>query len=111
MKLMRPMSNSTVQNPTGADTEPNLSAIMGLIEKMEKTPTRAMAISMPIAKAISLPLNHFAMDFDTVVPAISQPQPKIMKPKEANFALPGNETHQLLSQTSKPVPLNQSLTA
>ncbi len=56
-----------------------------------------MAISRPIARAISLPLNHFAMAFDTVVPAISQPQPKIMKPSDAILALPGNAVHQLSS--------------
>ena len=50
------------------------------------------------------------MDLDTVVPAISQPQPKIMKPREAILALPGMAVHQLSSQALKPVPWNHSLT-
>ena len=109
--VINPMKSRAVQKPTEAETEPNFSAIMGEMEKMAKTPTRAMAISRPMASAISLPLNHFAMAFDTVVPAISQPQPKIMKPKAANFALAGIATHQEPSHASKPVPLNASLMA
>ena len=46
-----------VQNPTGAETLPSLAAMTGLMEKIAKTPTRAIAISIPIARAISLPLN------------------------------------------------------
>ena len=53
------------------------------------TPNRARAISEPIAKAISRPLNHFTIPLDTVIPAISQPQPKIMKPQAANLAEAG----------------------
>ncbi len=67
-----------------------------------KTPTRAMAISSPMASAISLPSNHLAIVFDTVMPAISMPQPKIMNPSDASLALPGNDTHQLLSHVSMP---------
>ena len=48
------------------------------------------------------------MAFETVVPAISHPQPKIMKPSEAILALPGNATHQLLSQAQNSVVWNQS---
>ena len=50
------------------------------------TPRRASAISDPMANAISRPLNHFTIPRDTVIPAISQPQPKIMKPLAANLA-------------------------
>ena len=50
------------------------------------TPRRAKAISEPIAKAISRPLNHFTIPRETVIPAISTPQPKIMKPQAATFA-------------------------
>ena len=50
------------------------------------TPSRARAISDPIAKAISRPLNHLTIPLDTVIPAISQPQPKIINPQAANFA-------------------------
>ena len=68
-----------------------------------------MAISSPIASAISLPLNHLARIFDTLVPSISQPQPKIMKPSDAILALAGISTHQLPSHWAKPVVWNQSL--
>ena len=50
------------------------------------TPRRANAISEPIARAISRPLNHLTIPRETVIPAISQPQPKIMKPQAANLA-------------------------
>ena len=53
------------------------------------TPRRASAISDPIANAISRPLNHFTIPLDTVMPAISQPHPKIMNPQAANFAEAG----------------------
>ena len=103
MKVMRPMRRSTVQNATGATTVPKWLAMIGEIEKMANTPTRAIAISRPIARAISLPLNHFAIAFETVVPAISQPQPKSMKPKQAILALAGSVTHQELSQSARAV--------
>ena len=50
------------------------------------TPRRANAISEPIANAISRPLNHLTIPRLTVIPAISTPQPKIMKPTAANLA-------------------------
>ena len=53
------------------------------------TPRRANAISEPMAKAISRPLNHFTIPRETVMPAISQPQPKIMNPQAANLAEAG----------------------
>ena len=56
-----------------------------------------MAISSPIARAISLPSNHLAIVFETVMPAISIPHPNIMNPSDASLALAGNDTHQLLS--------------
>ena len=87
----------------------NLFEIIGASHITAKTPSRAMAISRPIASAISLPWNHLAMAFETVVPAISHPQPKIMKPSEAIFALPGNEVHQLSSQPQSCVVWNQSV--
>ena len=43
-------------------------------------PIRAVAISSPIANAISLPLNHFTIILETVIPAISTPTPKIAYP-------------------------------
>ena len=53
------------------------------------TPRRAKAISEPIANAISRPLNHFTIPRETVIPAISQPHPKIMNPQAANLAEAG----------------------
>ena len=101
---MSPIRSSTVQKPTGATTDwSNLLEMIGASHITANTPRRAIAISSPIARAISLPLNHLAMDLDTVVPAISQPQPKIMKPREAIFALPGIAVHQLPSHSLKPV--------
>ncbi len=46
-------------------------------------PSRAMATCIPIASAISFPLNHFATDFDTVIPAYSTPTPNTAKPNPA----------------------------
>ena len=48
-----------------------------------------MAISTPMAKAISWPVNHFTMPRLTVIPAISAPQPNTMKPQAANLAEAG----------------------
>jgi len=53
------------------------------------TPTRAIAISTPIARAISLPLNHLTIPLETVIPAISTPQPNSMKPIADIFAEAG----------------------
>ena len=78
------------------------------MENTANTPTRAIAISTPIAIAISLPLNHFAMAFDTVVPAISHPHPKIMNPNDAILALPGMDVHHVLSHAQKSVVWNHS---
>ena len=103
-KKISPMSSSTVQNATGATTEPSLAASHGEREKIENTPMRAMAISRPMARAISLPLNHLAIALETVVPAISQPQPKSMNPSEAILALAGTDTHHESSQLSSPLP-------
>ena len=61
-----------------------------------------------MANAISFPSNHLASVFDTVMPAISQPQPKIMKPRAASLALPGISVHHELSQRSNGVPWNMS---
>ena len=103
------MISSTVQKATGATTDlSKWFEIIGASHMTAKTPRRAMAISRPMARAISLLLNHLAMAFETVVPAISHPHPKIMKPSEAILALPGKETHQLSSQAQSPVPWNHS---
>ena len=105
------MSN-TAPNNTGADTDlPKLFDTIGASHIAANTPRRAIDISKPIAIAISLPLNHLAIALDTVVPAISQPQPKIMKPKQESLADAGNATHQELSHDSSPVPTKYSLIA
>ena len=104
-----------MQNATGITTVrssgPIQSARRGDMENMANTPTRARAISRPIASAISCPSNHLARVFDTVMPAISQPQPNIMKPRAASLALPGMAVHHDESQMSNAVPWNQSLMA
>ena len=117
-KQMRPTIRSTVQRNTGLTTlvgmNANISefATAGDMVKIANTPIRAIAISRPIAIAISLPLNHLAIARDTVIPAISQPQPKIMKPKHAKRAVPGRSINcQLVSVASSSEPTNQSLTA
>ena len=85
------MSNRMTQNKTERDTSftPPILAIAGEISTAAATPIRALAISSPIAKAISLPFNHLTIPFDTVIPAISTPQPKIIKPKAAILAEEG----------------------
>ena len=47
-------------------------------------PRRARASCRPIAKAISRPLNHFAIARLTVTPAISLPRPNIAHPAYAS---------------------------
>ena len=111
VKVMRPMKRRAVQNPTGPDTPPILSARIGDIEKMANTPIRAIAISRPMARAISLPLNHLAIALDTVVPAISHPQPKIMNPKDANLAEAGMDVHHESSHVANDEPAKASLMA
>ncbi len=49
------------------------------------------------------------MAFDTVVPAISQPHPKIMKPRHAIFALPGRAVHHEPSHALNSVAWNHSV--
>ena len=106
MKQRRPMQSRAAQKATGMTTEGGVdqSARRGEIVKMKNTPTRAIAISRPIARAISFPSNHLARVFETVIPAISQPQPKIMKPRAASLALPGIAVHHELSHWSRAVP-------
>ena len=101
-KFSRPMTSSNAENKNGATTEfmpftAKCSEMSGEKNIAAKTPIRAIDISKPIANAISLPLNHFARILLTVVPAISQPQPNIIKPNIAIFAEPGIEVHHELS--------------
>ena len=113
MKQMNPTHSNASTSSTGARTPISVkcSASRGEVTITSATPSRAIAISTPIARAISLPVNHFTMALDTVIPAISQPLPKIMKPREASLAEAGNVTHQLLSQWAKLLLANVSLNA
>ena len=88
---MRAMQSSTTPKATERDTStlsPNL-AKKGENIMQVATPRRASAISEPMASAISRPLNHFTIPRLTVIPPISAPQPKIMNPQAASFALAG----------------------
>ena len=88
MVIIKAMHNSTTPKATERLTStwpPNL-AKKGENIMHVATPSRARAISLPMAKAISRPLNHFTMPRLTVMPAISTPQPKIMKPLAASLA-------------------------
>ena len=68
---------------------PNILAMTGENIIHVATPKRARAISEPIARAISLPLNHFTIPRETVIPAISTPQPNIINPIADNLAEAG----------------------
>ena len=86
------MINAIINNTTPKATERETSTCPpSFAKKGEKiihvaTPKRANAISDPMAKAISRPLNHFTIPRETVIPAISTPQPNIMKPTAASLA-------------------------
>ncbi len=112
---MRPIKRRAVQKATGGTTEGSWglihSARRGEIEKIANTPIRAIAISRPMARAISFPSNHFAIALLTVMPAISHPHPNIMNPKAASLALPGIDVHHELSHSSSAVPWNRLLIA
>ena len=86
--MMRAMQRSTTPKATERETStlPPSLAKKGLKIMQVATPRRARAISEPMARAISRPLNHFTIPRLTVMPAISQPQPKIMKPQAASLA-------------------------
>ena len=82
------MHRSTTPKATERDTltSPPRRAKKGENIMQVATPRRARAISEPMARAISRPLNHLTMPRLTVMPAISQPHPKIMKPQAASLA-------------------------
>ena len=46
-------------------------------------PKRAIANWMPIARASSWPVNQRTIAFDTVIPVISYPTPKMANPSDA----------------------------
>ena len=91
MKQINPTHSRMTAASTGRDTLTGwiLLASRGEPSTTTATPMRAMAISTPMASAISLPLNHFTMPRDTVMPAISTPQPKSMKPMADSLAEAG----------------------
>ena len=88
MNMIRAIMSRITPKATERDTSmcPPKRANIGEKIMQVATPRRASAISEPIAKAISCPLNHLTIPRETVMPAISTPQPKIMKPTEANLA-------------------------
>ena len=85
------MQSSTTPKATERDTSTLPPSLAKNGEKIIQvaTPRRAKAISEPMARAISRPLNHFTIPRETVIPAISAPQPKIMKPQAATLAEAG----------------------
>ena len=88
MNMISAIINNTTPKATERDTSitpPNLANTGEKIIHVA-TPKRASAISDPIANAISRPLNHFTIPRETVIPAISTPQPNIMKPTADSFA-------------------------
>ena len=86
--MIKAIIKSTTPNATEreTDTSPPRRANIGEKIMQVATPKRASAISEPIASAISRPLNHFTIPRETVIPAISTPQPKIIKPIAENLA-------------------------
>ena len=91
MNIIRAIISSTTPKATERDTSmsPPIFAKTGEKIMHVATPSLANAISDPIANAISRPLNHLTMPRETVMPAISTPQPNIMKPMAANLAEAG----------------------
>ena len=91
---MSPMQQSNKLTATGRLTLMGvMAAITGEPNMTTATPTRAMAISMPMASAISCPVNHLTIPRLTVIPAISLPQPKTMNPMAASFADAGSPAY------------------
>ena len=89
--MMSAMHSSTTPKATERDTSmcPPSFAKNGEKIMQVATPRRARAISEPMARAISRPLNHFTIPRLTVIPPISAPQPKIMNPHAATLAEAG----------------------
>ncbi len=81
MKEITPMSITIKAKTIGAVTEKFLASGMD-IPTARAVPKRAIDICIPIAKAISLPLNQRTTAFEMVIPVASVPTPKMAKPKE-----------------------------
>ena len=72
MKRIKAILSAIVPTKTDVGISKAL-AIRGDPNNARNEPKRAKAISVPIASAISLPLNHFTIILDTVIPAPSAP--------------------------------------
>ena len=84
MKDNRPIQSRIRPMKIGMLMElPNARLNKGVTPIANPVPIRAQAISNPIARAISLPLNHFTMILETVIPAISTPTPNKAYPNDA----------------------------
>ncbi len=79
----------SINNPikTGAETSLNCIATGKPVEIANAVPNLAIDNCKPIARANSLPLNHFTIILETVIPAISTPTPNIAYPIAANMTL------------------------
>ena len=84
-KAIKPIHNIQRQSKIGAEILPKYLAAGTVIDKAKAVPKRAVAISKPIANAISFPLNHRTIILDTVIPAVSTPTPKIAYPRAATI--------------------------
>ncbi len=89
--MINAIISRTTANATERDTLTSPPKLANTGEKIIQvaTPRRARAISEPMARAISRPLNHFTIPLETVIPAISTPQPKIMNPIAESLAEAG----------------------
>ena len=77
------MLTSTVPNKTEAEAVAKYSAIGTESDKANIVPTRDNANCNPMARANSLPLNHFTIILVTVIPATSAPTPNMAYPMAA----------------------------
>ena len=88
MNIIKAIHSNITPNATERATSTSPPSFAKKGEKIihVATPKRANAISEPIAIAVSRPLNHFTIPRDTVIPAISTPQPNIINPIAATLA-------------------------
>ena len=68
--MSNPSTTHTSPTSTGVDTE-YFCATTGLRLRASAVPNRASETCSPMASAISPPVNHLTMTFDTVMPHIS----------------------------------------
>ena len=77
MKQISPMQSMIRAMRTGAETFLKAAAMGALTIRARAVPILAVANCIPMARAISFPLNHLTMALVTVIPATSTPTPKI----------------------------------